>query len=80
MKLLRQAAEMQPQNEHVLYCLAATSARSGDTATALRALRQAVDLGPDNRTQAKTDTDFDDLREHEEFVAILAIRKRPDRG
>jgi len=71
MKLLRQAAEMQPQNEHALYCLAATSARSGDTATALRALRQAVDLGPNNRTQAKTDTDFDDLREQEEFVAIL---------
>ena len=71
LKLLRQAAEMQPQNEHALYCLAATSARSGDSATALRALRQAVDLGPHNRTQAKTDTDFDDLREQEEFVAIL---------
>jgi tetratricopeptide (TPR) repeat protein len=71
LKLLRQAAEMQPQNEHALYCLAATSARSGDTATALRALRQAVDLGPHNRTQAKGDTDFDDLREQEEFVAIL---------
>ena len=71
MKLLRQAAEMQPQNEHALYCLAATSARAGDTATALRALRQAVDLGPHNRTQAKGDADFDDLREQEEFAAIL---------
>ena len=70
-KLLKQAAEMQPQNEHALYCLAATSARAGDSATALRALRQAVDLGANNRTQAKTDTDFDDLREQEEFVAIL---------
>ena len=71
MKLLRQASEMQPQNEHALYCLAATSARAGDTATALRALRQAVDLGPHNRTQAKGDADFDDLREQEEFAAIL---------
>ena len=71
MKLLRQAAEMQPQNEHAQYCLAATSARAGDTATALRALRQAVDLGPHNRTQARSDSDFEDLREHEEFVAIL---------
>jgi tetratricopeptide (TPR) repeat protein len=71
MKLLRQAAEMQPQNEHALYCLAATSARAGDAATALRALRQAVDLGPHNRTQARSDSDFDDLREQEEFAAIL---------
>jgi tetratricopeptide (TPR) repeat protein len=71
MKLLRQAAEMQPQNEHALYCLAATSARAGDSATALRALRQAVDLGPHNRTQARSDADFDDLREQEDFVAIL---------
>ncbi len=71
LKLLRQAAEMQPQNEHALYCLAATSARAGDSATAVRALRQAVELGPHNRTQAKTDTDFDDIREQEEFVSIL---------
>ena len=71
MKLLSQAAEMQPQNEHALYCLAATAARVGDAAAALRALRQAVDLGPHNRTQARSDSDFDDLREHEEFVAIL---------
>jgi len=71
LKLLRQAAEMQPQNEHALYCLAATSARAGDAATAVRALRQAVELGPHNRTQAKTDTDFDDIREQEEFVSIL---------
>ena len=70
-KLLKQAAEMQPQNEHALYCLAATSARVGDGATALRALRQAVELGPHNRTQARSDADFDDLREQEEFVAIL---------
>ncbi len=71
MKLLRQAAEMQPQNEHALYCLAATSARAGDSATALRALRQAVELGPHNRTQARSDSDFDDLREQEDFAAIL---------
>jgi Flp pilus assembly protein TadD len=71
LKLLRQAAEMQPQNEHALYCLAATSARAGDSATAVRALRQAVELGAHNRTQAKTDTDFDDIREQEEFVSIL---------
>ena len=32
LKFLRQAAEIHPQNEHVLYCLAATSARAGDTA------------------------------------------------
>ena len=70
-KLLKQAAEMQPRNEHAHYCLAATSARAGDSAAALRALKQAVDLGPQNRTQARSDTDFDTLREDEQFVAIL---------
>lgn len=71
LKLLRQAAEMQPQNEHAQYCLAATSARAGDTAGALRALKQAVDLGPHNRTQARSDSDFDAVREDEGFAAIL---------
>jgi tetratricopeptide (TPR) repeat protein len=71
LKLLKQAAEMQPRNEHAQYCLAATAARAGDAAAALRALRQAVELGPHNRAQARTDADFESLRENEEFAAIL---------
>jgi tetratricopeptide (TPR) repeat protein len=71
LKLLKQAAEMQPRSENAQYCLAATAARAGETEVALRALKQAVELGTHNRTQARGDADFEDLREHEEFIAIL---------
>jgi tetratricopeptide (TPR) repeat protein len=71
LKCLRQAAEIHPRNEHVLYCLAATLARSGDGPAALKALRSAVTASAGNRTQARTDADFDALREDEEFIAIV---------
>ena len=72
LKFLRQAAEMQPKNDHVLYCLAASAARAGDAPAALKALRSAVTISPANRMQARGDADFDALREHEEFSAIVA--------
>ena len=71
LKFMRQAAEIHPRNEHVLYCMAATAARAGDNATALKSLRQAVGAGPANRAQARQDPDFDTLREDEEFLSIL---------
>jgi tetratricopeptide (TPR) repeat protein len=71
LKFLRQAAEIHPRNEHVLYCLAATAARSGDSATALKNLRQAVTAGGANRAQARQDPDFDALRDDEEFLSIV---------
>jgi tetratricopeptide (TPR) repeat protein len=71
LKLLRQAAEMHPKNEHVLYCLAATAARTGDTATALKALRSAIAASPGTRAQARSDSDFDGIRGEEEFIALV---------
>ena len=71
LKALRQAAEIHPKNEHVLYCLAATAARAGDTASALKALRSAVAASPANRAQARSDSDFDPIREDEEFIEIV---------
>ena len=71
LKALRQAAEIHPKNEHVLYCLAATAARAGDTPSALKALRSAVAASPANRAQAKGDSDFDPIREDEEFIELV---------
>ena len=71
LKLLRQAAEMQPRSDHAQYCLAATAARAGDSEAALSALRQAVEIGPQNRTQARGDSDFDALREDEGFNSLV---------
>ena len=71
LKFLRQAAEIHPRNEHVLYCTAATAARAGDSATALKSLRQAVSASPANRAQARQDPDFESLREDEEYLSII---------
>ena len=71
LKHLRQAVELHPKNEHALYCLAATAARAGDTPAALKALRSAIAVGPANRAQARSDADFDPIRDDEGFVEIV---------
>jgi tetratricopeptide (TPR) repeat protein len=71
LKHLQQAAEIHPRNEHVLYCLAAAAARSGDTAAAIKALRSAIAANPETRAQARSDSDFDPIREEEEFVGLV---------
>jgi tetratricopeptide (TPR) repeat protein len=71
LKSLRQAAEIHPRNENVLYCLAATSARAGDTDSALKALRSAISVSPETRALARRDSDFDVLREDDEFNALV---------
>jgi tetratricopeptide (TPR) repeat protein len=72
LKYLNQAAEIHPRNEHVLYCVAAAAARSGDVATSLKALRSAISASAANRAQARSDPDFDSLRDQPEFVALLS--------
>jgi tetratricopeptide (TPR) repeat protein len=71
LKYLQQAAEIHPRNEHVLYCMAAAFSRSGDTPGALKALRSAIVVSPSNRAQAKSDSDFDPIREDPDFVALV---------
>lgn len=71
LKVLNQAAELQPKNEHVLYCLAASSAQAGDVAATLTSLRAAIEACPASRAQARADSDFDPVRENEEFLEIL---------
>jgi tetratricopeptide (TPR) repeat protein len=68
---LQQAVEMHPKNEHAQYCLAASASRAGDPAVALKALRSAIATSAANRAQARGDSDFDPIREHEEFVALV---------
>jgi tetratricopeptide (TPR) repeat protein len=72
LKYLQQAAEIHPRNEHVMYCLAATSARAGEAAAALKALRTAIAVNPANRAQARSDADFDPIRDDPEFIALLS--------
>lgn len=71
LRYLQQAVEIHPKNEHVLYCVAAAAARAGDTAGALKALKSAIGANAANRAQARSDSDFDPIREDEEFVALV---------
>jgi Tfp pilus assembly protein PilF len=71
LKMLGQAADQQPKNEHVLYCIAASAAQSGDVAAALKSLRAAIAANSASRAQARADADFDPIRENEEFLEIL---------
>jgi tetratricopeptide (TPR) repeat protein len=71
LKHLQQAAEIHPRNEHVLYCLAAVSARLGDSAAAIKALKSAISVSPANRAQARSDSDFDSIRDEAEFEALV---------
>jgi tetratricopeptide (TPR) repeat protein len=71
LKFYAQAAEQQPKNEHVLYCIAASEAQLGDVAAALKSLRAAILASPASRAQAQADADFDSIRDNEEFGEIL---------
>jgi Tfp pilus assembly protein PilF len=71
LKFLHQAADIHPKSEHVLYCIAASAARAGEVAAALKALRSAIGANPANRAQARGDSDFDPLREEGEFQALV---------
>jgi tetratricopeptide (TPR) repeat protein len=71
LKSLHHAAEIHPKNEHVLYCIAAASARAGDAEGALKALRSAIHANAASRMQARGDSDFDSLRDHDGFQALV---------
>lgn len=71
LKLLRQASDLAPRSEDIQYCLAATAARAGDDSLAFESLRTAVGLSADTRAQARTDPDFEALRDEPEFQDIL---------
>jgi tetratricopeptide (TPR) repeat protein len=67
----QKASQLKPDNEHVLYCVAASSARAGDAEAALTALRGAIALSPAARAQARSDSDFDSLRGQAAFAALV---------
>lgn len=71
LRVLGLAAEQQPKNEHVLYCLAVSAAQAGDVSGALKSLRAAILASPASRAQAMADSEFDPIRENEEFLEIL---------
>ena len=60
-----------PDDATVLYNLACAESMSGRTAEALEHLRQSVAGGERYRELARTDTDFDPIRDEPGFAEIV---------
>ena len=68
---LRKALKYDPACDYVFYALAAASCKTGDLETALRDLREAINLKPENRFLAQRDEDFSPLKEDSRFISMV---------
>ena len=68
---LRKALKYDPACDYVHYALAATNCKTGDLETALHALREAINLKPENRFLAQRDEDFAPLKEDSRFISMV---------
>ncbi len=67
------ALEIKPDNASAIYNKACAYALQTQLAPALEHLSRAIELNPDHyRTLAQTDSDFDSLRDNEQFQALLS--------
>jgi tetratricopeptide (TPR) repeat protein len=73
---LRKALKHDPTCDYVLYALAVANCKTGDLETALRDLREAINLKPENRFLAQRDEDFAPLKEDSRFISMVF----PDRS
>jgi len=68
---LNKALKNRPDCDYVLYALAATYSMTGNTDNALRNLRAAITLKPENRFLAQHDYDFEPLMQDSRFISIV---------
>lgn len=59
------------KDDRFAYLAATIKASAGDDDEALQLLQQAIEMNSENRVHAFHDSDFDELREHEEFQKIF---------
>jgi Tfp pilus assembly protein PilF len=69
--LLQGVAADNPEDDHVQYMLAVTHVLSGQDEAALRHLKRAIQLNPENRSLARQEPDFEDLRRRDGFRVML---------
>lgn len=80
---LQRAIDQDPNSDHAHYILAVALSVGTRKDDALRHLRRAVELNPENRALALQDEDLEALRDHEEFRSVLdtppndAQKRRP---
>ncbi len=68
---LEAALKQDPDSDHVQYMLAVARAAEGDAQTAASHLLRSIELNPDNRFLARTESNFDLLREDEKIQQAL---------
>lgn len=80
LQYLTKSDEMIPDQEYVLYSLAATCSLRGDSDDAIRHLERAIKLRPQNRFQARRDEDFEALAGDPRFTRLVGtdIQGNPD--
>ena len=68
---LQRAIAQDPNSDHAHYILAVALSGGARKDDAVKHLRRAVELNPENRSLALQDEDLEALRDHEEFRAVL---------
>ena len=66
-----------PSDDRLHYMLALAHALSQDVTTAANHLAKAIALNPDNRIQAREESDFDGIRQTRAFIDALTTQYRP---
>ena len=68
---IERAQMLSPKSSGVMYNSACMYAKMGETDKALTLLERAVALGSRNKHYFETDGDFDSIREHPRFIALM---------
>ena len=79
-ELFAKALTLDARNDKVHYVLAAAHALRGEGDEALKALKRAIEINPDNRIFAANDGDFELLRERGEFKSLVDHAAAPPAG
>jgi tetratricopeptide (TPR) repeat protein len=75
------ALEIKPDLQQAWYNKAACYALQGNVEQAIENLQQVINLNPDTyRELAKTDSDFDSIREDDRFQALIQEESEPEEG
>jgi uncharacterized Ntn-hydrolase superfamily protein len=65
------AIELNPKGDQLVYTLAQRYAQARDTSSALRTLQRAIGLHPRWKQAARTQANFENIKNHPEFVKLV---------
>jgi uncharacterized Ntn-hydrolase superfamily protein len=69
--LMKQTAELAPENPEVLYDLVVIETSAGEYDAAIAVLRKTLQLNPKLKQQAKNDKALDSLRDNKDFQSLI---------